>query len=483
MPCACRNTRRPSSYKYTKPCCGDEKLDSNLFFENIQNSPNSFITTWRTTTPNEEIQLPVGGDVDFFVLWGDGTFSKITSSVDPVTHTYSVPGDYNVFVFGSVEQWDTDLLPPSSPSNQPRQKLIGVVQYGKVGLKKLNFKANTNLLNISALDTPETSITDMSEMFAFVPANPDVSQWNSSKVTNMSGMFGFTSINPDVSNWDVSSVTDMSNMFIVNSEANPDVSKWDVSKVTNMSGMFSGALLANPNTANWVTSSVTDMSNMFFGAQVANPNTENWDVSKVTNMSGMFASTPVANPNTANWITSSVTDMSNMFNSAQVANPNTFNWDVSSVTNMGNMFASAQVANPNVSIWNTSSVENMIGLFSGATSATPNVSAWNMSSVTQMAFMFAGATSANPNISLWTFSSLPSIYSPTVLNNFMLNSGFDQTNYENAIVMFDNETSIPGVQWLSPTGVGGLTIAGTTPVSNTAHTNLIGRVPPWNIVQ
>lgn len=45
-------------------------------------------------------------------------------------------------------------------------------------------------------------------------ANPDVSNWNTSKVTNMAGMFAYTLVaNPDVSNWDVSNVEHMNYTF------------------------------------------------------------------------------------------------------------------------------------------------------------------------------------------------------------------------------------------------------------------------------
>jgi len=155
----------------SKYCCGDEKVDRNIFFENIQNNPDSFITTWRTTTPNEQIQLPIGGDVDFYVLWGDGTFNKITSLAN-LTHTYSFPGDYNVVILGSVEVWNNFLV-----LDVPlRTKLIDVVRFGRVGLTRLNFRDNDSITTFSALDTPQSTIEDMSFMFDNATyANPETS--------------------------------------------------------------------------------------------------------------------------------------------------------------------------------------------------------------------------------------------------------------------------------------------------------------------
>jgi len=152
----CRCIRKPVSLSFKKFCCGDEKLDRNIFFENILNADN-FITTWRTTTNNELIQLPVDGVVDFYVLWGDGSFNKITSSVD-VTHTYAFAGDYNVVVSGFVSSWDNNVL---IDINQ-RAKLVDVVQFGKVGLTRLNFIQNQRITTFSATDVPDTTITNMS---------------------------------------------------------------------------------------------------------------------------------------------------------------------------------------------------------------------------------------------------------------------------------------------------------------------------------
>jgi len=168
--------------------------------------------------------------------------------VDPVTHTYSIPGVYNVVVFGSVEQWTNSLIPL-----QQRSKLIDVIQFGKIGLKWLNFYNNESITTFSALDTPDTTITDMSLMFREAPfANPNVSKWDVSNVTNMIEMFlGATSANPDVSKWDVSNVTSMNAMFLDATNANPNVSDWDVSNVSDMDGMFGNAESANPDISSW----------------------------------------------------------------------------------------------------------------------------------------------------------------------------------------------------------------------------------------
>ena len=84
----------------------------------------------------------------------------------------------------------------------------------------------------------------------------------------MSFMFRWTAkADPNVSNWDTSKVTDMESMFLLAS-ANPDVSKWNTSNVTNMKGMFDRAGNADPDVSNWDTSKVTDMEDKIGRAHV-----------------------------------------------------------------------------------------------------------------------------------------------------------------------------------------------------------------------
>ena len=216
-----------------------------------------------------------------------------------------------------------------------------------------------------------------------------------------------TLANPNTSNWDTSKVTSMSGMFSATKAANPDTSKWNTSKVTTTNGMFHTAAVANPNTSNWNTENVTDMSAMFYKAPAATPDTAKWNTSKVTNMSVMFGATEAANPDTSNWNTSKVTRMNGMFQGAKVANPDVSNWDTSQVTDLSDMFNGATAATPDVAKWDTSQVTNMEGVFTAATAAKPDVSKWKANRVTNMHNMFAGASSIeNLDVSGWDISQV-----------------------------------------------------------------------------
>ena len=45
--------------------------------------------------------------------------------------------------------------------------------------------------------------------------NQDISSWDTSSVTDMSQMFAFAYFNQDISSWDTSSVTDMSKCLLL----------------------------------------------------------------------------------------------------------------------------------------------------------------------------------------------------------------------------------------------------------------------------
>lgn len=234
---------------------------------------------------------------------------------------------------------------------------------------------------------------------------------NTSDVTNMSFMFRWTAkADPNVSNWDTSKVTDMEGMFLLAS-ANPDVSKWNTSNVTNMKGMFDRAGNADPDVSKWDTSKVTDMEDMFSGVVNGNPDVSNWDTSSVTDMQSMFFRTEKANPDVSKWNTSNVTNMYEMFQEAKAANPEVSNWDTSKVENISRMFYFASNATPDVKNWNTSNVADMSGMFHGAENSNPDVSNWDTSEVTSMDRMFEGSGIKKANLSKWVLHS-------DVLNSF-----------------------------------------------------------------
>ena len=265
------------------------------------------------------------------------------------------------------------------------------LNWGKVNVGRLKF-------HTAGISLPD----DCSTFFRFFKGEIyGCESLNTSDVINMSFMFRWTAkADPNVSNWDTSKVTDMEGMFLLAS-ANPDVSKWNTSNVTNMKGMFDRAGNADPDVSNWDTSKVTDMEDMFSGVVNGNPDVSNWDTSSVTDMQSMFFRTEKANPDVSKWNISNVTNMYEMFQEAKAANPEVSNWDTSKVENMSRMFYFASNATPNVKNWNTPNVTDMSGMFKGAEKANPDVSNWDISNVTDMKDMFSGSGIKKADLSKW----------------------------------------------------------------------------------
>ena len=360
-------------------------------------SSSDFVTTWRTTTPNESITIPTWRADTYRVNWGDGTAP--TTGSGNQQHVYATPGDYQVRISGN--------FPRISLSGDPTNaaKLISIDQWGDIRWIRMDgaFSGASNM-TYKATDTPDLSrVTDMSWMFSGASSfNGDISEWDVSRVTDMAYMFNdASSFNGDISDWDVSSVTRMPVMFTGASSFNQDISDWDVSSVTITAWMFYDASSFNGDISSWNVSSVTDMNYMFSGASSFNQDISDWDVSSVTDMNHMFWYASSFNQDISDWDVSSVTDMNHMFWYASSFNQDISDWDVSSVTDMTEMFSEASSFNGDISSWNVSSVTDMTEMFSGATSFNGDISSWNVSSVTDMTEMFSGATSFNRNLGPW----------------------------------------------------------------------------------
>ena len=337
-----------------------------------QVSADSFVTTWRTTTPGESITITTGGATPnvYTIDWGDGTISDSVSGNQ--AHEYAEPGDYQVSISGDfIRIYLNNML--------NAKKLLSIDQWGAMQWRSMNaaFMGASNMV-YRATDTPDLSVApSISLMFYGASSfNGDLSDWDTSSVTHMHNMFdGASSFNGDLSDWDTSSVTAMDNMFYAATSFDGDISRWNTSSVTGMSSMFAGATSFDGDISRWDTSSVTGMSSMFAGASF-DGDISRWDTSSVTDMSLMFDGTSSFNGDLSDWDTSSVTDMRWMFRDATSFNGNISGWDVSSVTGMDSMFRDATSFNGDISGWDVWSATNMERMFAGADSFQQNLGKW-----------------------------------------------------------------------------------------------------------
>ncbi len=177
--------------------------------------PGKFISTWRISSSDLDIQLPLrsGYNYDFTVSWGDGSSSEVKAHDDPAArHTYEAAGDYTITIVGTLEAWYFN-------SGGDKDRIIAVDDFGRMGWKNLEraFAGCGNLTTFKGGDVSQ--VTNMSGMFVFASSleRLETSNWNVSSVTDMSFMFyNASSLDQlETIDWNVSSVTDMSNMFFL----------------------------------------------------------------------------------------------------------------------------------------------------------------------------------------------------------------------------------------------------------------------------
>ena len=381
---------------------GVQILRIDILEPDTTSSTDAFVTTWRTTSDDQEITINfVGSGMD--ISWGDGT--TVTGVSVPQTHTYTDAGDYTVSVTGGLTGLTLDRPPNSIGLLGPVPELASIDQWGGISWTNMNnaFAGASNMVYM-ATDTPDLRlVTDMSGMFASATAfDGDLSSWDVSSVTHMTGMFlDATTFDGDLSSWDVSSVTHMSDMFNFASSFDQPINDWDVSSVSRMNNMFYAATSFNQPLNDWDVSSVTDMYRIFAAASSFNQLLNAWDVSSVTDMSDMFYYATTFDGDISAWDVSSVTDMNDMFYYATSFNRSLNDWDVSSVTDTDSMFYYATDFDGDISAWDVSSVTDMNDMFLNASSFNQALNAWDVSSVTDMKDMFLNATAFDQDLSGW----------------------------------------------------------------------------------
>ena len=282
----------------------------------------AFVTTWRTTSADKSITLPLVG-TDITINWGDGNTTAGVST--PVDHTYNTAGDYTVQITGGLTWFHLNNAADAS-------KLVSLDQWGTASWASMEnaFSGASNMV-YNAGDAPDLSgVTDMSSMFDGATAfDGDLSSWDVSSVTEMDGVFAVaTSFNQTLNAWDVSSVTDMNNMFYYATSFNQPLNAWDVSSVTYMNDMFHDAASFNQPLNAWDVSSVTSMNCMFLNAHAFNQPLNAWDVSSVSNMNCMFYGATSFDQPLNDWDVSSVTAMNDMFLGATAFDQDLANWYV-----------------------------------------------------------------------------------------------------------------------------------------------------------
>lgn len=431
-----------------------------VFFPAIAVHGQGFVTTWQTTTPNEQITIPtIGGVYNYTVNWGDGSID--TNVTGNASHTYASAGNHTVTITGDFPRiYFNDIA-------VDKDKILEINQWGAIAWTSMEgaFHGCTNL-TVPATDAPDLiGVVSMISMFEKCGAfNEPVNHWDVSNITDMTGLFrgassfnqpldnwdvgnvrlmdwmfnAASSFNQDIGGWNVGNVTNMQHMFHEAGSFNRDIGGWNMGNVTDMQHMFHGAILFNQDIGGWNVRNVTEMQSMFQNATIFNQNLEAWDMSNVVAMNSMFAFARFFNQPLNGWNVSNVTDMGGMFSNARDFNQDIGAWNVSNVTEMGGMFASARGFNQDIEAWNVSNVTNMGNMFSSASDFNQPLNAWDVSLVTNMDNMFEDASSFNQYLGSWTSNAINR-------NNMFINSGMDCNNYSATLVGWETNTSANNV--------------------------------------
>jgi surface protein len=431
-----------------------------------------FISVWRTTGVTESITLPITGNSNSGIIdWGDGTTSP--NDVANKTHTYSLPGDYTVKIYGTVNSW-------SFNNSGDKLKIREILQWGDNTFFQFTgtFYGCSNLV-LTNVTGSQPTITNATFMFAdctSITTINNLNSWNMSSITDTTSMFqNCSSFNQSLSGWNVSNVVNTSSMFYKASSFNQSINNWNVSGVTNMNRMFRDSIYNQP-LSGWNVSNVTNMSEMFMGSSFNQP-IGNWNVSNVTTMFYMFPYSNF-NQNINGWNVSNVTNMNAMFAVTNFDQPLS-GWNVSNVTDMGDMFAVTYTFNQSIGNWNVSNVTNMFNMFGGSYLFNQPLSGWNVSNVTNMSNMFScnfHQTPFNQDIGNWNISGvtnftdfmygkLPSTFSAANLNSIYngwstknpytgLNINFGSVNYTTSVSQAGKNVLLNTYGWTITDGGG-----------------------------
>ncbi len=241
------------------------------------NFENAFVTTWKTDNPgvsdDNQITIPTHSEetYNFSVNWGDGTSdSGVTGDI---THTYTVPGTYEVAIIGEFPRISFN---PFTVGDQT--KILLVNQWGNASWTSFDLA----FYGCSNLDIVATDVPDLSRVNSLAGAFWDCNSLRGNNFFN---------------EWDISNVTDLTAMFFLANSFNQPLDKWDLRNVTQMSNMFFQATQFNQPLDKWNVENVENMHSMFKLATSFNQNLEKWNIEKVSSMIDFLDSVTLSEEN------------------------------------------------------------------------------------------------------------------------------------------------------------------------------------------
>lgn len=360
------------------------------------------------------VYLPLRGEVNVTVDWGDGNVEEVSRTVSGantyINHTYSSSGVYYVSVSGSAEQIN------GQPVNRNVAGAItGVIQWGRLGVTSLSyaFNNNTSLVSVPSPD-PEAfrNVTSASRMFygcSSLTSVPEDLLSSAAGLDDVSSMFsGCSSIETVPGNMFASNpaVTAASSLFADCSSLKsvPDGILSNMPALENVSGIFNGCVSLTEVPADLFASNpeITNMSSAFTECSSIRsfPAGLLRNQSKVTNVGTMFAECSALETVPEGFLDAltEVTNMPNLFRNCSSLRslPSGIFDRLSKVTSVSSMFQGCTSLSEFPSLKGLTSLVNVSSLWRDCTQITSVPSDYFPESVsrgTTVANMFANCTS------------------------------------------------------------------------------------------
>ena len=235
-----------------------------------------FALKWKTTTPNEEVQLGVGnGTFDYTIDWGDGTVESYNTDAN-ISHIYADAGFHVTKITGTFPHYSNASL--NWPFND---KLKEILNWGTISWESLNgaFRG-ARALSFSATDIPifGSNTIDLATMFYDVRGMtnvPNIDQWDWSKVTAMASMFlgsgNYQEIATLVGNFNITSNLTNAASFMGGTNTFTSFAGWDVTGAA--AGSWNGLFQLISATSNMSTEDY-DATLISWAAQSVNNNVQ-----------------------------------------------------------------------------------------------------------------------------------------------------------------------------------------------------------------
>ncbi|MCG8583022.1 MAG: DUF285 domain-containing protein, partial [Bacteroidales bacterium] len=189
----------------------DQTMTDVLGGDDSKNCDAAFISTWRTTTANEEITIPVPAGVtgyDFNIYWGDRASNDLnsfevlndadisTTGTRGFKHTFAQPGEYTIKIMGNFPRIYFN-------NTGDRNKIISVDNWGSIQWASFEnaFYGCENLTVTSGSEPNLSNVSNMDNMFNGASKfNTRIGEWDISKLTTAQNMISHTAMS--ISNYD-----------------------------------------------------------------------------------------------------------------------------------------------------------------------------------------------------------------------------------------------------------------------------------------